>query len=519
VIGMLPVGNSGLFAQNEYLATLNYQDITVDRIRNVPGVTWIVSDRSAYDQNHQRLFFSANPTNQPPWYLYTLDAMSGSVISQANIHVNADSNSVILGLTYDNAADTLYGLFFSRLDQGIYFSWIDPASGTAHPKTLLSAVAGYTGGSATFDKIHHRYIFGGVNQQGAALFVIDARTGAIVYSPVLHPGAGISNLYFDNATDKLYGVSALGAQGALQFDSVELTTGAEDKIADLTQLDLPQAGTTAIDEADGRYIFLASTISPAGCVTEYLYTLDIATGKVLSDPIYPFATAPGNPADENVIDYSYDNNRGLLYALNWHVTAAVPGPAAPSVGISASADTICPGTAVVFSAKAVNSLVTASYHWQANGNPVGTNNVVYSDNQPANGDSVRCLLIEAGSGCAVADTAISNSVVVAIKSCVAGSPPPPPIAPPPAVADCLDIGKVKVTPNPSGAQMLISFGQLVQSVAVNLYNSIGERVMTRYLRNSDHLTIGLTDLAAGYYVIAVYCPKGFVGTVPVVIAR
>ncbi len=515
---MLPVGHSGLFAQNEYFATLNYQDLTVTRISHVPGVTWINSDRSAYDQNHQRFFFSANSTMQTPWYLFTLDAVSGNVISQAAIHAGVDSSNFVAGMVYDNSSDTLYSLFFSRADQSIYFSWIDPATGTVHLKNPLSTVLGYTGTSATFDRNRHLYIFEGVTQSGGGLVGVDARTGNVVIDVSLHPSPGISDLFFDNLTNTLYGLTASGSNGGLQIDSVELDSGMEDKIADLPQLALTQTTTTTIDEVNGRYIFLASDISSA-CVTQYLYTVAIPGGQVVSHPVYPYAGGGLDFAVENVIEYSFDNQRGVLYALNWHVTAAAPGPAAPSVGISASADTICPGTAVVFTAKAVNSLVTASYQWQVNGSPVGTNNAVYSDSRPADGDSVRCLLIEAGSGCAVADTAISNSVVVAIKSCVAGTPPPPPIAPPPVAADCLDIGKIKVTPNPSGAQMLISFGQQMQSVAVNLYNSIGERVMTRYLRNSDHLTIGLEHLAAGYYVIAVYCPRGFVGMIPVAIAH
>src|ERR1700677_2466779 len=81
VISILTACHFGMLGQNEYLSTLTYNALLVNPIGNsIPGVTWVIQDNSAYDANHQRLFFQGNATRTPPWYLYTVDAASGSVI-------------------------------------------------------------------------------------------------------------------------------------------------------------------------------------------------------------------------------------------------------------------------------------------------------------------------------------------------------------------------------------------------------------------------------------------------------
>ena len=70
----------------------------------------------------------------------------------------------------------------------------------------------------------------------------------------------------------------------------------------------------------------------------------------------------------------------------------VVNPVLPvSVGISASANPVCAGTLVTFTATPTNGGSAPVYQWRENGMPVGTNNVVYS-NVPLTGDIVSCTL-------------------------------------------------------------------------------------------------------------------------------
>ncbi len=62
-----------------------------------------------------------------------------------------------------------------------------------------------------------------------------------------------------------------------------------------------------------------------------------------------------------------------------------------SITISPSANPVCEGTLVTFTAAAMHGGSTPIYQWMVNGNPFGSNqsSIIYS---PSNGDSVRCIL-------------------------------------------------------------------------------------------------------------------------------
>jgi gliding motility-associated-like protein len=82
-------------------------------------------------------------------------------------------------------------------------------------------------------------------------------------------------------------------------------------------------------------------------------------------------------------------------AITMAVSAIVPS----TLSISASANGICADSMVVFTAAAINGGSTPSYHWQLNGNNVGTNSAEYSNNQLNNGDVVNCQLTGSGGTC------------------------------------------------------------------------------------------------------------------------
>jgi gliding motility-associated-like protein len=74
------------------------------------------------------------------------------------------------------------------------------------------------------------------------------------------------------------------------------------------------------------------------------------------------------------------------------VTGTVNSQAAPSVTMIASANNICAGTAVTFTATPANGGLAPSYQWVVNGSDSGTNSASFSSNTLNNGDSVYCLM-------------------------------------------------------------------------------------------------------------------------------
>jgi gliding motility-associated-like protein len=413
VRSLLPIlFSTGLFfhsinechAQYDYLSTVNYSNLTINRVGNIPGVEWVISDNSTYDANHQRFFFQGNATNIPPFSLYTLNAVTASVLSNPICPAPGGTSGNISGLQYDNATDTLYGLYLSG--GSAWFSSIDPATGMVNMISQLNNFSGYNW--SAFDTRGHRYIC----VSGEQLWVIDAATGKVLSNPAFSPVAALTNPVFDNLTGHLYGVGTSPSWAYTQFDSVGLTNGILYRIADLPSMSLPQIYTMAIDEAAGKYIFVGSD-QITGCISNFLYIVDINTGIVLSKRPYPYAQGTTIVTDDNLIEYSFDNIRGTLYALNWD-----PPQENMMIRITAADSPVCAGSPETFTAGIPPGLTSPVYQWQWNGNNVGTNSPSYTNNDLADGDSVRCILM-INSACLSPFADTSNSIFLHVVT----SPP------------------------------------------------------------------------------------------------
>ena len=100
-----------------------------------------------------------------------------------------------------------------------------------------------------------------------------------------------------------------------------------------------------------------------------------------------------------------------------NVNAAI----APSVNIAANTENIiCEGTGVTFTATAVNGGNNPAYQWKLNGNNVGANNNIYSNNTLANDDVISCVMTSSNL-CAATPTATSNSITMSVRPFVTPS--------------------------------------------------------------------------------------------------
>ncbi|HPS63162.1 MAG TPA: SprB repeat-containing protein, partial [Bacteroidales bacterium] len=84
-----------------------------------------------------------------------------------------------------------------------------------------------------------------------------------------------------------------------------------------------------------------------------------------------------------------------------------------SVTISASANPVCSGVSVTFTAVPVNGGATPLYQWKVNGMNAGTSNPVFTY-VPSNGDLVTCVLTS-GIACPAGNPATSNPLVLSVS--------------------------------------------------------------------------------------------------------
>lgn len=393
-------------AQNQYVSTLNYRTMAVSPVAYVPGVNWVLEDNSAYDGNHRHFFFQGSTIQQPPWNLYTIDVTTGAVLSSP-MAVSNNPQGTLFGLQYDNAVDTLYATYFDGAGH-IYFSWVEIATGIVHPKQIIPGLTAYEG--STYDANDHWYIVYG----GGQLVTLDARSGNAVYDAAF-PG-NIINLAYDNANSMLFGIYA-PPNGLAWLDSISLPTANLHPVAPLTTHIFPQINGYTIDEASGNYLFAGTLPSYTECINYRLYTVNIAAAKIVDSSLYPYAADPTNPLDSNLLEFSFDNQRGRLYALNWRPTLQT---IAPVFNVSAATNPICAGQAEVFNAVLAAPFTGYSYQWQVNGQPAGGSTPTYTESLPNDGDSIRCI-VAAVSMCDAQLIDTSNYVVLTVHPIPASS--------------------------------------------------------------------------------------------------
>jgi len=95
------------------------------------------------------------------------------------------------------------------------------------------------------------------------------------------------------------------------------------------------------------------------------------------------------------------------------IAMIVNGQVAPTVSISMSANNVCAGTLVTFTASPTNGGSTPGYQWLLNGSNTGTNNPTFSSSTFANGDAVSCV-VTSSSACATPVSTTSNSIITNI---------------------------------------------------------------------------------------------------------
>ncbi len=178
-------------------------------------------------------------------------------------------------------------------------------------------------------------------------------------------------------------------------------------------------------------IVLGATPGSTICAgTSVTFTAAITNGG--PSPSYAW-TVNGNPAGANSSSYTSSNlNAGDVVSCTLSSSASCPSPASvsdnitmtvnpvvtPAVSITVNpGNTICSGSLATFTASATNGGPGAQYQWYKNGNPVGSNNAIYTDNSLNGGDALSCVLTS-NAQCATPVTATSNSISMLVTPTV-----------------------------------------------------------------------------------------------------
>jgi uncharacterized protein (TIGR02145 family) len=205
----------------------------------------------------------------------------------------------------------------------------------------------------------------------------------------------------------IYVVTATGSGGCKARDTVLLFVDSIPTIINPTT-------SKTICSGETTNISLISNVSG----TTFHWTVALTSGNITG-----FSADSGT-----VINQVLTNNLSTPGIVTYTVTPKVAGCSGSSVdfiitvnpggsvlvSIATSANNICSGTQVTFTATPTNPGASPFYQWKVNGIIAGTNSPIYSY-VPMNGDLVKCILTSSLTSCVTNNPATSNTITLSVN--------------------------------------------------------------------------------------------------------
>jgi len=242
------------------------------------------SGDNAIDAAGNRFFFIATPTGETDSRIYTVDTVTGALLSSPII-----AGSVlepVQSLDYDAVEGVLYAVR-NPGDAGRQVIRLDPATGVV---TAVSASImppnGTPGGVSSLDEAGNRYFFVGTPgvETTQRIFTVDTATGVLLGSPTIAggPTTPVLGLAYDAAENKLFAFRNPGDAGR-QIVIIDPATGAVTPVSGSISPPLgSMSGVVALDAAANQFFFTGVV---TGETDWRLYTVDTSTGAVVNNPV------------------------------------------------------------------------------------------------------------------------------------------------------------------------------------------------------------------------------------------
>lgn len=177
-----------------------------------------------------------------------------------------------------------------------------------------------------------------------------------------------------------------------------------------------------------------------------------------------FTYAPAQNDIVHCVMQTTEPCRGFLEVMSNMITMTVNPSYYTSVSIATSANNICNGTPVTFTATPVNGGTSPGYQWKKNSAIIaGATNATYTYN-PANSDVIQCVLTSSLT-CPIGNPASSNSISMTVQTSIAKSHVAGSVAP---VTKSVTYGLISNIPGePSKCWITRNLGASSQAAAAN----------------------------------------------------
>lgn len=301
-----------LHSQAEFLVTIDPVTGIHTRINSIPGVLLIQTgpSTSTIDKQNNRYIFKGQDA-AGNWRLYTVNMANAGIVYNPLFPAIISGHNNIGGFEFDDLSGQIFATGWNLSQNTVDFLSINPVTGSVTIVNTLSSVTGVGIGETTYDQNNRRYFCAG-SATGTQYFTIDAATGNLLSAVTITnnlTGYPFVSRY-NNVTNKLYAIISIGQPPArlVELDPATLSYTVITTLQNVSAIpSLPNYAT--LDEINNRYSFYMIDVNNF----RNLYTVNLSTGSVISNPVFPVNLQPA----ENVIELRYHRSNGTLYGLHW----------------------------------------------------------------------------------------------------------------------------------------------------------------------------------------------------------
>ena len=302
-----------IFAQTQYLVSINPTSGAHSIISSIPTVQYINSGRSTFDEVNGRFIIVGADGNFND-SLYSIDVSSGNIVTRVPFPLGLGPNDNLSSLIFNNSDSTLYALLYLGTSQLNYLVSLNPSTGTY---ILIDSIPGFQSilsGTQVIDVVNQTYSFVGLNQITftSKLYTVDLVTGSTLYSPNFPNSTNqfddIFNLKQDSLNN-LIGIFNAFNSNIYQLVTVNKTTGIHTFIDTLRGFSNYVPFNSIYNKSANLYSFEARDQNS----NTRLYSYDVTTANLVSSPIFPVLA----DTNDNVTELQIDNSTGIIYGLHW----------------------------------------------------------------------------------------------------------------------------------------------------------------------------------------------------------
>ena len=169
----------------------------------------------------------------------------------------------------------------------------------------------------------------------------------------------------------------------------------------------------------GSAINFSASVQDGGPTPVYQWTVNgVDAGS--NSPVFTSSSLPNNAIvvcklTSSAVSVCTSVKTGISNA----VTIVIKPVIKPAITVAATANIICTGTPVTFSATTNDIGTNAEFQWSINGLPAGNNQNSLTSSSLVNNDVVSCLLIaDPNQNCLLNDSAVSNTIIMQVSAAV-----------------------------------------------------------------------------------------------------